>query len=67
MDILMEGIVLVGDLEIINNVVDIFIYLNKFIFKCERENEGFNEVLVREILILRCREVRKFEEVKINV
>lgn len=67
MDILMEGIVLVGDLEIINNVVDIFIYLNKFIFKRERENEGFNEVLVREILILRCREVRKFEEVKINV
>lgn len=67
MDILMEGTVLIGDLEIINNVVDIFIYLNKFIFKYDRGKEEFNEVLVREILILRCREVRKFEEVKINV
>lgn len=67
MDILMEGTVLIGDLEIINNVMDIFIYLNKFIFKRDGGKEEFNEVLVREILILRCREVRKFEEVKINV
>lgn len=67
MDTLMEGTVLVGDLEIINNAVDTFIHLNKSISKRERENEGFNEALVRETLILRCREVRKFEEVKTNV
>eukprot|EP00105_Crassostrea_gigas_P007930 XP_011422347.1 PREDICTED: E3 ubiquitin-protein ligase rnf213-alpha isoform X2 [Crassostrea gigas] len=67
MDTLMEGTVLVGDLEIINNAVDTFIHLNKSISKRERGNEGFDEALVRETLILRCREVRKFEEVKTNV
>lgn len=67
MDTLMEGTVLVGDLEIINNAVDTFIHLNKSISKRDNENEGFDDALVRETLVVRCKEVRKFEEVKTNV
>lgn len=67
MDTLMEGTVLVGDIDIINNAVDTFIHLNKSISKRDNGNEKFDEALVRETLVVRCKEVRKFEEVKTNV
>lgn len=66
-DTLMEGTVRIGDLEIINNAMDTFIHLNKSISKRDGGKEEFNEALVRETLVLRCREVKKFEEVKTNV
>ena len=59
---LMEGTVLLGDLQIINESIDSFIHENKTISKSEED--VLNETLVRETLLLRYKEVRKFEEVK---
>ncbi|XP_062591685.1 E3 ubiquitin-protein ligase rnf213-alpha-like, partial [Saccostrea cucullata] len=63
---LLVGTILIGDIEIINDSVDTFVHANCIIWKCEK-NEDLNQALIRDTLILRCKETRKFEVVKANV
>ncbi|XP_056014152.1 E3 ubiquitin-protein ligase rnf213-alpha-like isoform X2 [Ostrea edulis] len=63
---LLTGTMCIGDIEMINEYVDSFLRTNSVIWKSEKK-EDLDQTLVRETLVLRCKEIRKFQEIQTYV